>query len=1108
MTNWLENPQVTIQLIATIFSAIAAIFFWQRRKTPGGMPLALLILAVTVWGFVSAFKNLAPTLDQAYLLAKLNVLGASVSAVLYLVFILEYTRQDYLLTRRALLIVWIIPLISFVLAISNDVHLGFWSIFRYDEVDKRFIISPGPLYWVHASYYYLLRITATTTMVWAIVRYPSTYRLQANALLGGAIAIWLGNILDFFKPFTYIAPWQLDLHPIAYTLSCIIIGWGIFRYQLFDVVPIARDVIVENMLYGIIVLDRNEHIVDINLPARYLFRINEQKKIIGKTLNEVFEHIPEIQKKLSASDMPFQDIYIPLPVDLYLEVMFTPIFDKQGQVRGKLLSIQDISARMRSEIALRQGEENLRNVFEGAPFPITVTSLDDEQILYINPAAQKLYAATGIDKRTLHTDDLYKNAEVRLELMEQLKEKGWVDNIELEMRTLDEVVIWTTTSMRKIIYNSKEALLITQVDISERKKAEIDLQQSRIQLKNIFENSGAGIHVLDPGGSITFSNKRWEDMLGYEASEMTGKSQSDFIFKNDIPYSRHLFESLIAGEVTSYQTEIRFVRKDEKYVWAILSATPIQDDTGEIESIVNFVSDITQKKQIENTLRETERRFREILENVSLFAVMLDTQGIITFCNDYIFNATGWHRNEIIGASWFDTLQPSRAGASEQFSRAVEKGNLILQHESYIVTRDNNRLLVAWSHILLRNENGNVIGTASVGQDITEQRRAQKEEINQRTLAQALSGISTALAHTSSFDDVLDSILEHAINAIKVDQQDTAKHHLSANISLIQNGMVRFLRARGYESHNIPNEVIQKLNFSIHKVSNLKTIYKSKKPLHIPNVKAYPGWVDIPTSLWINSFVGAPIIIKDKVVGFICLDSEETGFFTEFHADRLRAFSAQAAISIENSRLYAKSLHELDERKRAEARLRRANLKLTKQLAEIKTLQAQLREQAIRDALTGLYNRRHLEEILPKEINRCIKQKKTLSIIMMDLDHFKSINDSYGHPTGDKILILLGTLLKQECDKTGIACRYGGEEFVVVLPETPLDAAQSLAEKLRILLKSQTVQVESVELQASISLGVATMPIHGNHGHALLTAADHAMYQAKQDGRNCVRIAK
>lgn len=1086
----LENiPLFLTQILATTLSSVAAGIVWQRRRTPGALPLALLLLAVMVLNFASGLKNIAPSPATFSLLAKIEILGLTGTATLYLIFIVEYTRQDFFIHRGRMLLLWVVPLIVVLLAFSNEAHHNFWLATDFESAAYPYTLAPGRLHILHIGYYYLTRIIGTLLLVISILRYPQTYRLQATFLLAGAIVIWLGSLPELAS-FSGLDPrWQAALHPISYTVSGLLIGWGVLRHRLFDLVPIAREVILENMLDGIIVLDANNRIVDINLPARYLLQLNHKPHIIGTSLEETVAHLPDIER-VTAGDMPYLDIYIPQPVDLTLEVMSTPILDNQGNTRGKMLTIHDISSRVRSEAAMRQSEENLRNLFENAPFPIAVTAIEDGRILYMNPAGLELYHK-NID--TLEKLDAGNFSRVIRQQEPQL------DNVEMQMQTADGKTAWVATSTRQIIYNNEDALLITQMDISQRKKMEEDLRQSRAQLRNIFEHADAGIHLLDPSGCVTFSNQRWAEMLGETAESLVGQNLSDFIHKNDIPYSRHLFETLISGETDRYQLELRYQRQDESIFWGSLSAIPILNENDEIESIVNFVNDITEKKQTEKVLRETERRFREILEKIYLFAVMLDTHGRVTFCNDHFLSATGWYQNEVLGQNWFEFfLSTEMSRRSQEYTRALEQGTLVSRHENEILTRANQTLLVAWSNILLRDENGNVIGSASIGEDITERYRAQQAEREQRLFAESLYDTAAAITSTLHFEEVLDRILENLDAAVETD---------CANISLIEHGKVRFVRAKGYEKHGLPSQDILNLKFSLNGVKNLKTIYQTKKPLHISDVRGYPGWKKIPGSNWIRSYVGAPIIIKDKVVGFINMDSGTPGFFNDEHAQRLMAFSLQAAIAIENTRLYAKSLHELDERKRAQARLRRANQKLKAQIAEIEALQEQLREQAIRDALTGLFNRRHFESLLSAEIKQCLRESKPLSLVIIDIDHFKTVNDRYGHQMGDRVLQDLGKLLQTNEKIRKIPCRYGGEEFVIILPGSGLEKATEYAETLRQKFYAYRPTGEA-SIRATISVGVASLGDILNDKTSLLKAADDALYQAKEAGRNCVKTSR
>jgi diguanylate cyclase (GGDEF)-like protein len=170
-------------------------------------------------------------------------------------------------------------------------------------------------------------------------------------------------------------------------------------------------------------------------------------------------------------------------------------------------------------------------------------------------------------------------------------------------------------------------------------------------------------------------------------------------------------------------------------------------------------------------------------------------------------------------------------------------------------------------------------------------------------------------------------------------------------------------------------------------------------------------------------------------------------------------------------------------------------------------LQDKLRHQAIRDPLTGLYNRRYMEASLERELARAIRHQHPLSIIMTDVDHFKRYNDTFGHEAGDLLLQEFGALLKKRCRADDIACRYGGEEFMLIMPEASCEVARQRAEQLRETVKQLRVEYRNQMLGAvTISLGLATFPLHGSNGDDVLRAADRALYQAKQSGRDRVVV--
>jgi diguanylate cyclase (GGDEF)-like protein len=166
-----------------------------------------------------------------------------------------------------------------------------------------------------------------------------------------------------------------------------------------------------------------------------------------------------------------------------------------------------------------------------------------------------------------------------------------------------------------------------------------------------------------------------------------------------------------------------------------------------------------------------------------------------------------------------------------------------------------------------------------------------------------------------------------------------------------------------------------------------------------------------------------------------------------------------------------------------------------------------LKQQAIRDGLTGLHNRRYLDETLPRELQRAERQKQPVGIIMLDIDHFKRFNDTYGHDAGDTLLRAVGAVLQEHTRGDDIVCRYGGEEFMLVLPGASLAATQQRAEELRTEVQALMVEHGGQALaQVTVSLGVAGFPAHGTTADSLIRAADQALYQAKRGGRNRVEV--
>ena len=190
-----------------------------------------------------------------------------------------------------------------------------------------------------------------------------------------------------------------------------------------------------------------------------------------------------------------------------------------------------------------------------------------------------------------------------------------------------------------------------------------------------------------------------------------------------------------------------------------------------------------------------------------------------------------------------------------------------------------------------------------------------------------------------------------------------------------------------------------------------------------------------------------------------------------------------------------------------EQRLRAMTDRIGPALANLK-LRDTLREMALRDGLTGLYNRRYLEDALNRELLRAERSRQPVSVLMIDIDHFKSFNDKFGHDAGDFVLSVLARTIKQSIRPSDIACRYGGEELAVVLAEANVECAVERAAQIRLAIHGANLTHLGQTLPApTASFGVAVYPKNGTKPTDLLKAADQALYRAKKEGRDRVCVA-
>ncbi len=315
-----------------------------------------MMVAVAEWQALWACENAASGVAAKVFWAKLEYGGIATAGLLWFLFAYAYTLPHRPFSRRALALPWIMPILTVGLALTNEHHHLIWNrIVPSSSVPTApLVYYHGPWFWLTVIASYALMLGGSGLLLRSLVRFPHVYRGQAVTLVAGIAAPFIGNAL-------YVLGWVpepgLDLTPVALTLSGLLWFWSLFRFRLLDLVPVAREALIESMIDGVLVIDRCGCIVDSNPAAR---RLLGDGVLVGRDARALFTTSPEALALLRASGPAEIEVPAPGTADLYLEVRSIPLSTRGTKLPGLLVIVRDITVRRRDAAALRaQLAENL-----------------------------------------------------------------------------------------------------------------------------------------------------------------------------------------------------------------------------------------------------------------------------------------------------------------------------------------------------------------------------------------------------------------------------------------------------------------------------------------------------------------------------------------------------------------------------------------------------------------------------------------------------------------------------------------------------------------------------------------------------------------------------
>jgi PAS domain S-box-containing protein len=353
---WQYHPYMVPLVIASGLAFAVAGVAWWRRAAPGGAALALLMLAAGEWALAYAAHCAAADMSAKIFWLKAFMPGNVSIPALFLAFVCSYANYEHWLTPRNFVLLSLEPLITLGVVWSNEAHGLLWSQFwleshgDFSTLGRTF----GPWFAVHITYSYLLIALAIGLLLQAFLRAPRLYRRQTGAVLFSALLPW-GSSMAYSMGFS---PLQgLDLTPFAFALSGVGMVLALWRYRMLDIIPMARDTVVDEMPDAVIVLDTLHRVVDINPAAQRLLH-RSAAELIGQTITQVFAAWPHLLEHYhQVGTIQTETIVVEGAQPGWYDLRLAPLADRHGQLNGRLLVLRDITARKQAEAALHEAKK-------------------------------------------------------------------------------------------------------------------------------------------------------------------------------------------------------------------------------------------------------------------------------------------------------------------------------------------------------------------------------------------------------------------------------------------------------------------------------------------------------------------------------------------------------------------------------------------------------------------------------------------------------------------------------------------------------------------------------------------------------------------------------
>jgi diguanylate cyclase (GGDEF)-like protein/PAS domain S-box-containing protein len=605
-------------------------------------------------------------------------------------------------------------------------------------------------------------------------------------------------------------------------------------------------------------------------------------------------------------------------------------------------------------------------------------------------------------------------------------------------------------------------------DITDRKLAEEAFCSSEAQFRAIFQNAAIGIGSTSRDGYILRSNASLQRMLGYSAEELGQLCFADYTHPDDLTIDVTLYQELIDGTRDHYHLEKRYFRKDGQVLWAHLTVSAVRDAKGGFQFAFGMTEDITERKQAEESLRQAELKYRSIFENAVEGVFQTSIDGHYLTVNPMLARIYGYASPEELITSLTDIRQQLYVDPAcrDRFAQLMRSQGFVQGFESQVYRRDGSTIWISESARLLYNERGDVVGYEGTVEDITQRKRVELELQQRDSLLQGLAEATNYLLTHPNLETAMPEVLAIIGQAARADRVSVCENHphpkqgeaaMSLRFEWGASELARSDRAN-----------LQNVSYSAAGMANWYAAFSQGSSI-VEQVQ--PGSQSQSPFLWqsgVCSILAVPVFVDAHLWGYIRFDQCQTERqWTAIEESIFIAIAANIGSAIKRQQT-----------------------------------EAEMRHQAFHDDLTGLPNRALFNYRLPQAIDLARQEGQLLAVLFLDLDRFKTINDTLGHAVGDRLLQQVTDRLTSCLRREHTIARWGGDEFTVILPRIESAAEAAAVAKTISLSMKPAFYLEGHELHTTSSIGIALYPYNGKDAQTLLKNADAALYHAKAQGRN------